>query len=208
MYKIVFTKQVYKSLRKIPQNVVLRIRKRLERIAEDPYAKYPNVTKLQNRPGYRLRVGGWRVIYDIQEEELIILVLNIGSSGERPMNVQVIERNGNPEWAVIPYPEYIHLIEATEMLQDVRAYDLAIKAVESGEELVPSEVMYAILDGENPIRVWREYRGLTQQQVSETAGISKPYLSQIESGKRTGRTEVLSAIAKALKLTLDDIVNA
>lgn len=82
MYKIFFTKQVYKSLRKIPQNAVSRIRNRLERIAENPYANYSNVTKLQNRPGYRLRVGGWRVIYDIREEELIILVLNIGSRGE------------------------------------------------------------------------------------------------------------------------------
>ncbi|MBC8229087.1 type II toxin-antitoxin system RelE/ParE family toxin [bacterium] len=45
-------------------------------------AKYSNVTKLQNRPGYRLRVGDWRVIYDIREEELIILVLNVGSRGE------------------------------------------------------------------------------------------------------------------------------
>ena len=121
------------------------------------------------------------------------------------MNVQVIERNGNPEWAVIPYQEYLHLSEEAEMLRDVRAYDLALAAIEQGEELVASEIVYAILDGENPIRVWREYRGLTQQQLSEIAGISKPYLSQIESGKRTGTVEVLSAIAKALNLTLDDI---
>jgi len=92
------------------------------------------------------------------------------------------------------------------MLQDIRDYDLAIEAVEKGEELIPSEVTYAILDGENPIRVWRENRGLTQKQLSEAAGISKPYLSQIESGKRTGTTEVLSAIANALNLTIDDVV--
>jgi len=122
------------------------------------------------------------------------------------MNVQIIERDGNPEWAVIPYKEYLHLIEEAEMLQDIRDYDLAIEAVEQGEELIPSEVTYAILDGENPIRVWRKNRGLTQQQLSEAAGISKPYLSQIESGKRTGTTEVLSAIANALNLTIDDVV--
>jgi len=51
-------------------------------MAMDPYARHPNVTKLQNRPGYRLRVGNWRVIYEIEEEELIILVLRIGSRGE------------------------------------------------------------------------------------------------------------------------------
>lgn len=122
------------------------------------------------------------------------------------MNIQVIERNGNPEWAIIPYKDYLRLVEEAEMLNDVLDYDMAIEAVKQGEELVPSEVAYAILDGESPIRVWREYRGYTQQQLSEAAGISKPYLSQIETGKRTGTTEVLSGIAKALDLTIDDIV--
>ena len=122
------------------------------------------------------------------------------------MNIQVIERNGNPEWAIIPYKDYLRLVEEAEMLNDVLGYDMAIEAVKQGEELVPSEVAYAILDGESPIRVWREYRGYTQRQLSEAAGISKPYLSQIETGKRTGTTEVLSGIAKALDLTIDDIV--
>ena len=122
------------------------------------------------------------------------------------MNVQIIERDGNPEWAVIPYKEYLRLVTEAEMLQDVRDYDAALAAIAEGEETIPSEVVNAILDGANPIRVWREHRGLTQQQLSEAAGISKPYLSQIESGKRTGTTEVLTAIANALDLTLDDIV--
>ncbi len=83
------------------------------------------------------------------------------------------------------------------MLQDIRDYDEAKQAVEAGEELVPSEVTYAILDGENLIRVWREHRKLTQQQLATAAGISTPYLSQIESGKRTGSADVLSAIARS-----------
>lgn len=122
------------------------------------------------------------------------------------MNVQVIERNGRPEWAVIPYEAYRRLVEQAEMLQDIRAYDEAKMAIEEGEELVPSKVTYAILDGANPMRVWREYRGLTQRQVAEGAGISVPYLSQLESGKRKGRVEVLAAIAKELDLSLDDVV--
>jgi hypothetical protein len=104
------------------------------------------------------------------------------------MSVQVIERDGKPEWAVIPYEEYERLVEEAEMLQDVRAYDEAKKAIAKGEELVPSEVTYAILDGGNPVRV--------------------PYLSQIESGKRRGSAEVLAAIAKELGLSLDDIVGS
>lgn len=98
-------------------------------------------------------------------------------------------------------------VQIMEMLQDIRDYDAAKLAIENGEELVPSKVTYAILDGENPIKVWREYRGLTQQQLAEAVGLSTSYLSQIESGKRTGTAEVLLSIAHALHLSLDDIVN-
>ncbi len=123
------------------------------------------------------------------------------------MPVQVIERDGKPEWAVLPYDVYVQLAEEAEMLQDIRDYDAVKTAIEQGkEELVPSAVTFALLDGENPVKVWREYRGLTQQQLAEAVGISKPYLSQIETGKRTGTTEVLLAVAKALQVTLDDIV--
>ena len=94
-----------------------------------------------------------------------------------------------------------------EDLQDILDYDAAVLAIERGEdELIPAEVVYAILDGENPIKVWREYRGLTQQQLSDKAGISKPYLSQIETGKRTGTTEILSAIAKSLDVSLEEVI--
>lgn len=82
MYRILFTKSADKALCKMPRDIAQRIRERLDHIAVDPYARHPNVTKLQNRPGYRLRVGDWRVIYEIGGEELIILVLRIGSRGE------------------------------------------------------------------------------------------------------------------------------
>lgn len=53
------------------------------------------------------------------------------------MNVQVIERDGKPEWAVIPYEAYRRLVEESEMLQDIRAYNEAKKAIEEGEDLIP-----------------------------------------------------------------------
>ena len=123
------------------------------------------------------------------------------------MSVQIIEKNGEPEWAVLPFEEYQRLVAEAEMLQDIRDYDEAKLALASGEEdLIPSEVTYALLDGENPIRVWREHRGMTQQQVADEAGISKPYLSQLESGHRKGTTQVLAAVARALDVSLDDLV--
>lgn len=68
-------------LRKMSGNTAQLIREKLAQLAIDPYAQNSNVTKLQGRPGYRLRVGDWRVIYDIQNDELIILILKIASRG-------------------------------------------------------------------------------------------------------------------------------
>jgi len=123
--------------------------------------------------------------------------------------IQIIERDGKPEWAILPYEEYLQLIEQAELLEDIRDFDEISAAIERGdEELIPTEVVNAILDGKNPIKVWREYRGLTQQQLADIVRISKPYLSQIETGKRTGTTDVLSAIAKALDVSLEQVASA
>lgn len=123
------------------------------------------------------------------------------------MSVQVIKRDNKPEWAVVPYETYLQLVEKAEMLQDVQDYDSAKAALERGDdELVPSEVVYAILDGENAIKVWREYRGLSQQETAEKAGISIPYLSQLETNKRKGSLDVLRTIAKVLRVSLENIV--
>ena len=50
-------------------------------------------------------------------------------------------------------------------------------------------------------------RGLTQQQLADAAGISKAYLAQIESGKRQGNARGLQALAEALDIELDEILN-
>ena len=81
-YDIAFTKQAAKTLQKIPTDVAKSIRLRIEQIADDPFASHSNVTKLQNRDGYRLRVGDWRVIYDILKDKVMVLVLKIGILGE------------------------------------------------------------------------------------------------------------------------------
>jgi len=82
MYRILFARSADKTLRTMPCEMAQRIRERLDRIAADPYADHANVTRLQNRPGFRLRVGDWRVIYEVQEQRLIILVLRIGLRGD------------------------------------------------------------------------------------------------------------------------------
>lgn len=82
MYRVLFSKEAQRALLKLPRPLAARIREKLTKIAEDPYAHQNNVTKLQNRPGYRLRVGDWRVIYEIRGDELVILVVKIAPRGE------------------------------------------------------------------------------------------------------------------------------
>ena len=82
MYRIVFTKQANRALRKMSRNTARLIREKLDQLAEDPYARNPNLTRLQGRPGYRLRVGDWRVIYELEDDRLVILVLKIAPRGE------------------------------------------------------------------------------------------------------------------------------
>jgi transcriptional regulator with XRE-family HTH domain len=63
-----------------------------------------------------------------------------------------------------------------------------------------------MLDGENKIRVWREYRGLTVKALAEAAGVTPAYLSQIETGAREGTIETLKKLSAALRVTIDDIL--
>ena len=63
------------------------------------------------------------------------------------------------------------MLEELEMYQDIRDYNSVKAALERGEEvLIPGEVTFALLDVENPLKVWREYRGLTRQQLMESNG--------------------------------------
>ena len=73
-------------------------------------------------------------------------------------------------------------------------------------ESFPIEVVDQLLDGQHPIRVYRNYRGLTQNELAAAAAINAVYLSQIETGKRTGSAKTLAALAKALQVTVDALI--
>jgi mRNA interferase RelE/StbE len=82
VYKITYTTQAAKALFKMPRNTAQLIWEKMEQVAVDPFASISNVKKLQGRPGYRLRVGDWRVIYEINKEQVVIIVIKIAPRGE------------------------------------------------------------------------------------------------------------------------------
>jgi len=117
--------------------------------------------------------------------------------------IQFIERDGKREFAVIPIELYERLSAAFEDAEEATLFDAA-RAADDGFR-IPAAVANALLDGEQPVKVWREHRGLTQELLAATAGISKAYLCQIETRKRTGAMKTLKALADALAVSIDDL---
>lgn len=122
--------------------------------------------------------------------------------------VQIIEKDGKPEYAVVPIELYHTLLEKAEVSEDILAADAAMRELTEGkDELIPGDVASRLLSGDvHPLRVWREYRGLTQEALAEQAGVGKSYISQIEAGKKTGSARVLQALAKALRVDMDELI--
>ncbi len=123
------------------------------------------------------------------------------------MSVQIIKDGSKPVYAVLPYNDYLQLLEEIEDARDIQMAEEISARIERGEEeTIPADVVWELIDSERPLRIWREYRGLTQEALANRVGISKSYLSQIESGHRSGSANVLRRIAQALNLSLDDIM--
>ena len=81
MFDLRISQTAAKSLRKAPKEIGARIRAKLDELAEDPFA-VPNVKKLTGHPGYRLRVGDWRILYLVEKDVLVIVVIEIGHRKE------------------------------------------------------------------------------------------------------------------------------
>jgi mRNA interferase RelE/StbE len=79
MKQVTYTKDALRSLRAMPVNTATLIRGKIDQYASDPASLAANVTKLQGRSGYRLRVGDWRVIFD--ENGSVLAILKIAPRG-------------------------------------------------------------------------------------------------------------------------------
>ena len=94
-----------------------------------------------------------------------------------------------------------------EPLEDAAAFDRAVREVEEGrDEVVPAEIVNRLLAGETPVRVWREYRGLTQAELAARSGLSQSYIAMLERGARRGTTDKLGRLAQTLELDPEDLL--
>jgi DNA-binding XRE family transcriptional regulator len=119
------------------------------------------------------------------------------------MSAQIIEKDGKPAFAILPYEEWLRLVELAEDAED----NEAVRRFRAERpETYPAKIAYAIADGRNPIAVFRAYRGRTQRALAEAVGTTALYISQLERRDRQGSPKLLKAIAAALDAPLELLI--
>lgn len=119
--------------------------------------------------------------------------------------VQLIEKGGKPEWAIIPYKEYQKLIKIYDCFDDDFLFEQSLERNKNSER-IPHELLLRLVKGENPIRVWREYRKKTIQELAEQIGITTTDLSEIEGSKKKASPKILKLLSTCLCVDLEELV--
>lgn len=102
-----------------------------------------------------------------------------------PTPHQIIEMDGRPAFAVVPYAEYLELLAART----------------DGEVTLPHAVVKKVgLEGKSLVRAWREHRNLTQAQAAARMGVSQAALAQMERPGAGLRPATLAKLAAALEV--------
>jgi len=121
------------------------------------------------------------------------------------MRIETITRKGR-EFAVIPVKDLEKLMEDAEMLADVRAYDAAKARLKDAEdELIPLEITERRLRGEAPLRIWREYRKLTQERLARKAKVSRALIAAIETKRKAGSVSTWKRLGAALEMSWEQL---
>jgi DNA-binding XRE family transcriptional regulator len=119
----------------------------------------------------------------------------LGTMSTEPVIIR--DPKGRPTHVVLPLSEWERLCEqaALARIDELRTHDT-----------IPDEQAGRILDGEHPLKVFREWRGLSQSQLAERAGLRQPTIALLEGGKRRGTVLQMRKLAEALNLQLDTLV--
>lgn len=76
-YEIRFRNRAKRALKTIPKQTQKRIFDSIKALADNPFP--PGYKKLKGRDGYRIRQGNYRIIYEINQSEIYVLILAIGN---------------------------------------------------------------------------------------------------------------------------------
>lgn len=69
----------------------------------------------------------------------------------------------------------------------------------ANDDNLPPEILDKLAaKQEHPVKILRAYREMTQAQLAKKAGVSRPYLTEIETGKKDGSVRALKSLARAL----------
>jgi hypothetical protein len=127
------------------------------------------------------------------------------------MNVR-FQKTARGEVAILPRKEYEALVvKAAEADEDAGTATLVAHArdeIAAGAMLLPKHVVDRLAARENPIRVLREWRDVTQLYLSSRTKLSQGYISDVETGRRRGTAAALRLIADVLDVPLDLLVPA
>ena len=88
-----------------------------------------------------------------------------------------------------------------------RAYEDRVGWETARRNYLTAEEARRLLDGESPVRVWREKRGISQRALAEAAEVSASYLAEIEGGKKPGSSGALQRVGRILDVPMDGLIS-
>ncbi len=100
--------------------------------------------------------------------------------------------------------DIIHIAGKPHVL--VPLHDYTVLKNGDGDDDLPDDVRQKLaLADQSPIKIIRKYRGMTQDDLATASGLSRPYLTELETGRKEGSIRSLKAIAKALGVPLETL---
>ena len=88
-----------------------------------------------------------------------------------------------------------------------RAREKAVGKEAARRDYLTGEEARRLLEGDSPVQVWRDKRGLTQRALAALAEIAPSYLTEIEKGRKPGSARALARIAQALQVAMEDLIS-
>jgi DNA-binding XRE family transcriptional regulator len=114
-----------------------------------------------------------------------------------------------PDTVTLRRPDWEAVLNRLEDAEDsiaVLEHRLVKATGGAAPEMLTSEEATRLIDGENPLKFWREKRGLTVRSLANLAEVSPSLVTEIEGGTKTGSVDTLRKLAHQLKVDLDTLV--